>query len=45
MKDGAIILTPAPESLTGAFCGALKGVYGLNDEEADEYLRQERDSW
>ena len=45
VEGGRIILTARPFSLTKAFGGITKGLYGSHRDQADGYINEERDSW
>lgn len=45
VEDGKIILSNVAASYTEMMAGSLKGVYGHTQEEVDEYVRRERESW
>lgn len=45
LEDSKIVLKPRPRNWVQHYRGRLRGVYGANVEEIDEYVRKERDSW
>lgn len=45
VEDGKMIISDSAGSYTELLAGSLRNVYGRTKEEADEYLRGERESW
>jgi bifunctional DNA-binding transcriptional regulator/antitoxin component of YhaV-PrlF toxin-antitoxin module len=49
-QNGAIVMVPtqaakAPPRSMARFQGATKGLYGATEEEANAYVRDQRDTW